>query len=459
MCAQHTLTIDPVTRIEGHLRIDLTMESNTVVEARSSGTSFRGFEKILVGRDPRDAVQITQRICGVCPIPHAQASCAALEDAAATAPNAQARLLRNLIQAANFLDSHLLHFYVLTLPDFVSGMPTAGNWPSDEPARAFRGGEPLNATRLAENAAASLEARRHCHALAALFGGKMPHTAGIVPGGATGNVTDVLLQDARDLATKIRDFTRDRYRADADRLCAAFSHLSGHGVGNGDFLSFGAFPDNDGELMLPRGLVTRDGEQREVDATAITESVASSRFEPSAPLHPQEGETQPLLNRQDAYTWIKAPRLDGRPCEVGPLARAVVAGTYDGPKDLLARHLARAEEALTLADKLQDWIDGLVVGETGCPALLEIPTRAEGAGLTEAPRGALGHWISIDSRTVQHYQVISPTTWNGSPRDESGAPGPMETGLVGQKVADLDDPIEALRVVHSFDPCVQCAVH
>jgi hydrogenase large subunit len=268
-----------------------------------------------------------------------------------------------------------------------------------------------------------------------------------------------LLQDARDLATKIRDFTRDRYRADADRLCAAFSHLSGHGVGNGDFLSFGAFPDNDGELMLPRGLVTRDGEQREVDATAITESVASSRFEPSAPLHPQEGETQPLLNRQDAYTWIKAPRLDGRPCEVGPLARAVVAGTYDGPKDLLARHLARAEEALTLADKLQDWIDGLVVGETGCPALLEIPTRAEGAGLTEAPRGALGHWISIDSRTVQHYQVISPTTWNGSPRDESGAPGPMETGLVGQKVADLDDPIEALRVVHSFDPCVQCAVH
>jgi Ni,Fe-hydrogenase I large subunit len=454
------IVVDPVTRIAGHLRIELEVEGGVVAQARSSGTSFRGIENVLRGRDPRDAAHVTQRICGVCPISHGRAACEAFENAAQLTVPPQARRIRNIVQAANFIDSHLLHFYVLVLPDFVSGLPMATSAQLGSSPKAREGGKGLDAKLLAEHVAASVRMRRACHELIVALAGKMPHAAGIVPGGATVVPSATLLGELAGLATEIRAFVDGAYASDVQSLASAWATYLDLGASGATLLAFGAFPGDDGRPLLPAGAYSPQGAVvPTVDPAAIAESTASSRYALAAPAHPASGLTEPALDRAAAYSWIKAPRLAGQPCEVGPLARAILSGRDPGHRGVMARHLARQSEASVLAAALETWLAQLQPGVSALPVFPQVPPVAAGVGLTEAPRGALGHWLSIEASLVRDYGVVSPTTWNASPRDEQGIAGPIERALEGITLADPSDPIEAVRVVHSFDPCLACAVH
>ncbi len=454
------ITLDPITRIEGHLRVGLQIESQTVSSAQCSGTSFRAIETVMVGRDPRDACYVTQRICGVCPVPHATASATAFEHAASLTVLDQARVIRNVIQAANFIDSHLLSFFNLSLPDFIAGLPGAGNWPVGEAPKAWQGGESLDTERIAQDVVTAVQIRRACHSLGAIFGGRMPHPAGIVPGGATCRVAAGKLNTALSFAQQIQSFVNGAYAQTVQELMAAFPAYEDLGASSAAMLSFGGFPDQNGTPVLPAGFVAHGSSTvQAVDPVQISESVASSRYVQDTPKHPSAGQSTPDLDRDGVYSWVKAPRLNGSACEVGPLARAVVAGTATAKRGVWARQLARQQEAATLAGLLADWIGQIAADQSALSAYPAAPSSGQGYGLTEAPRGALGHWVTIESGVVSRYQVVSPTTWNGSPRDEADQPGPIEAALAGLAVADPTDPVEVNRVIHSFDPCVQCAVH
>jgi hydrogenase large subunit len=497
-----TIVVDPLTRIEGHLRIELDVTGNTVSEARSAGTSFRGIEAVLRNRDPRDAPMITQRVCGVCPIPHARAASEAFENAAMNAGtpiavNDQARLIRNIVQATNFLDSHIFHFYVMSLPDFIAGMPTAGAWPQGKPPQPWQGGEKLNAQTFATHAATALQVRRACVAITVMLAGKMPHAMGIVPGGATVTVTSNpdMINGPTGLNAQIAtvlSFVQGQYADDVGALAAAFPEYTTLGVTGCSLLCYGGFPDGLGNLLFPQGvLAPGTTTPAAFTSSQIVESVASSRYTPHAAESPganDPNDTVPdlALDPTDAYSWVKSARLvDGngvpQPCEVGPLARAVFTGRDPGSRGVWARHQARQTEAVLLAQSIQTWIGQLVPDATALPAG-NFPTPASmqamvatqggqpllGQALLEAPRGTLGHWVAIGPAaaptanqpvSVAHYGVVTPTTWNASPRDDAGTPGPIEQALKGLVLADPTSPIEALRVAHSFDPCLQCAVH
>ncbi|MGA2447658.1 MAG: nickel-dependent hydrogenase large subunit [Polyangiaceae bacterium] len=492
-----TIVVDPLTRIEGHLRIELDVTGNTVSEARSSGTSFRGIENVMRNRDPRDAPMITQRICGVCPIPHARAASEAFESAAQNAGtpiavNDQARLIRNIVQATNFLDSHIFHFYVMSLPDFIAGMPTAGAWPAGKPPQPWEGGEKLNAQSFATNAATALQVRRACVAITVMLAGKMPHAMGIVPGGATVTATADIIANLQTQIATVLAFVQGQYAADVGALATAFPEYANLGVTGCSLLCYGGFPDGQGGLLFPQGVLPPGATTPLTFAsTQIVESVASSRYTPHAAESPgadDPNDTVPdlALDPTDAYSWVKSARLvdaNGvpQPCEVGPLARAVFTGRDPGGRGVWARHQARQTEALLLATSIQSWIDQLVpdtsalpAGNFPTPAFMQAMVASQGGqpllgqALIEAPRGTLGHWVAIGAAanptadqpvSVAHYGVVTPTTWNASPRDDAGTPGPIEQSLKGLELADPTSPIEALRVAHSFDPCLQCAVH
>lgn len=499
-----TVRIDPVTRIEGHLAVDLDFEDNRVASARCSGEMFRGFEVILKGRHPMDAQQITQRICGVCPISHGTASVFAQEAAYGIAPPPAGRLLRNLILGANFLQSHVLHFYHLSALDFVD-LEAVTNYRGSDPVLGQLKGwiESQAATKslypvapflphwevksdpefsrvAVRHYVEALEIRATCHKMAALFCGKIPHSTTLVPGGVTERVAVEKLEAYGSMLRRVTAFIDGAYLPDVLAAAAAFPAYFKAGRGSGQFLSYGAFPEADhpGSTFLPSGVIL-GGQLTPFDPARITEDVGHSHFSSPSGLHPSQGRTEPAADKSRAYSWVKAPRYDRQAMEVGPLARLLVAqrsGRVPEVDQALAgalsqlgrpaaelvsvmgRHLARALEAQLVARRCAAWLDQLRPGE---PTVrdFQLPRTASGAGFVEAPRGALGHWLRIEDGVIAGYQCVVPTTWNCSPRDDRGLPGPVEAALVGTPVADPSSPIEAARVVRSYDPCLACAVH
>jgi len=500
------ITIDPITRIEGHLAVGIEVESDRVVSALSKGEMFRGFEAILRGRDPLDAQQITQRICGVCPVSHGIASIYAQDDAYGIGPPENGRLVRNLIQGANFIQSHIIHFYHLSAVDFVDitavtrytgGDPVLmelKGWVQSQieskilyPAAPFL---PRYEGRYLENTELNLMAIRHyleglqmralAQQMGAVFAGKMPHVPTLVPGGVTEKVTAHKIAAYGSMLKQLQMFIDHKYLSDVAAVAEAFPEYLTLGKGCGNFMAYGAFPENQaGSEKLISGGVIIEGKLQEFDREKITEDVKHSFYASGSGLKPANGQTQPQPDKPDAYTWLKAPRYDGTVVEVGPLARVLVAyhrgkdpvikQHVDGllsrlganPEDLvstLGRHAARAIECKVVADRCAHWLAKLTPDK---PAFTDftIPEKSGGVGLTEAPRGALGHWIAIEKHKIANYQCVVPTTWNCSPRDDKGNPGPVEQALVGTPIADAKHPIEAVRVVRSFDPCIACAVH
>lgn len=475
------VTVDPLTRIEGHLRVEAVVEDESVVEARSSGTLYRGFEEILVGRNPLDAVQLTQRFCGVCPTAHAVASTQCLDNALGIMPPDNGRIIRNLIQGANYIQSHVLHFYHLAALDYVRGPdfpPFIPRYEADYrlPSRT--------SDEIVSHYVQALHVRLKAHEMSAVFSGKMPHCATVVPGGVTITPTVDKVTTFLWRLKELREFIDDVYLPDVITIAEVYRDYAEIGVGVGAFLSFGAFDlDNEPEVtrrrrFFPMGRVVAGGLEPVVPAR-ITEDVHAAWYGSPSRLHPASGATSPNRDKPSGYTWLKAPRYDGNVYEVGPLARAVIARAAGGnpahvalldrslshlrlrPENLvsvLGRHLARAIETKIVADAMADWVLQIKLDQPVATPFT-LPEEARGCGLWDASRGALGHWISIKDRKIERYQAVVPTTWNASPRDDQGRPGALEAALVGAPVADAENPFSVARIVRSFDPCIACAVH
>ena len=458
-----TLTVmDPVTRIEGHLKVEVSIDAvggdNQIVDAKCTGTLFRGFETILEGREPTDAPVLTQRICGVCPVSHGMASVKALEAAAGFQPPENARILRNLVLGANYLQSHILHFYLLSLVDFVQG-PQAPPW---APAWEIDLRSDPRLDDLVGHMVMSLEARRRAHEMGAIFGGRVPSPHTFHAGGFTAAPRRKRIREFRNQLEYVTTFIKRVYVPDVEALAGVYDDYRQIGGGHRNLLAYGVFDlDAQGsEKLLAPGRVT--GGSNTVQPVApqdITERVLNSWYEDGTDdLNPSGGETAPIYPKTNGYSWLKAPRYLDQPFEAGPLARMWVNGDYRDGISVMDRHLARAREALKVAKAMRRWLREL---DPGAPVHANYghPNSGTGVGLTEAPRGALGHWASISNGKLSHYQVITPTCWNASPNDGVSYAGPMEEALVGTPVIDPERPVEALRVIHSFDPCLSCAVH
>lgn len=496
------LIIDPVTRIEGHLRIETEIKGGKVTAAYCSGEMFRGFEQILSGRDPLDAPVITQRICGVCPVSHAIAATSCLEDALALQVPANGYLLKNLILGANYLQSHIMHFYQLSALDFLDvkailtyngthpALTELKGWVESElksnrilPAAPFlprlAGNYPTNQqwnSRLLEHYLDALEMRRESQKMAAIFGGKIPHVASIIPGGVTSGAKVGSIEDFRGRLRVIKSFIENSYLPDVMATAKQFPHYLTSGRGVGNFLAFGAFPEM-GRLWIPAGTVSK-GQFAPLDLDKITEDIGSSRYTNDSGGHPSVSKTVPAPNKVNAYSWLKAPRYNDQPFEVGPLARMIIAyhagatpvrerlepllrevgGKPAALASVFGRHACRALEALLVAERMENWLDSLSPGAISVAPYLS-KQDGQGIGLTEAPRGALGHWIEIKEGKIAHYQCLVPSTWNFSPRDRRKVPGPVETAIEGTQIKEPERALEIVRIVRSFDPCIACAVH
>ena len=451
--------IDPVTRLEGHLKIEVTVDKGKVIDAQATGTLFRGFEQILIGRHPWDAQHFTQRICGVCPVSHGMASVLALDAASDVTPPANGRIMRNLVLGANFIQSHILHFYHLAVQDYIDG-PNMAPWqPSWNVDKRF---DATATNTLVGHYLTALDMRRKAHEMGALFGGRLPNPPAYIPGGFTTTVRSERITRFQSYLNGLIPFIRDVYIPDVEALATKYPEYSTIGRGPGNLLAYGVFDlDSSGNSkLLKRGrIVSGSSTVASVDLDAITEQVTHSWYADSTNnLMPSSGSTVPKYPKRNAYSWLKAPRYGAVPYEVGPLARMRVNGDYIGGISVMDRHLARADEALKVAQAMSSWVGQLRAGQAVCTPST-VPQSATSYGLTEAPRGALGHWLRISNGKIESYQVVTPTCWNASPMDGSNQHGPIEQALIGTPVQDINQPIEVLRVIHSFDPCLSCAVH
>jgi hydrogenase large subunit len=554
------VVVDPVTRIEGHLRIEARMDGNTIAEAYSSGTMVRGIEIVLRDRDPRDAWAFAQRICGVCTLVHGIASVRSVEDALRYEVPYNAQLVRNLMIGAQFVHDHVMHFYHLHALDWVdvvsalSADPAAtsrlaqslSSWPRSSPgyfsevqgkvktlvasgqlgifARGYWGHPayklPPEANLMAvAHYLDALAWQRDVAELHTIFGGKNPHPHFLV-GGAP-NPIDLdsdsalnakRLSQVQDIIRRMREFVDQVYVPDTLAIASFYKDWGGIGEGVGNFMTYGEFPGRGGlgqpsGLMIPRGVIlnrdlTRLHPVNLHEEAEIQEFVARSYYDYSsgkqAGLHPYSGETSfnytgpkppfDQLNVEQSYSWLKSPRWKGHVVEVGPLARVLVlyASGHPQTKELvdstlarlqlpvqslystLGRVAARTLETKLIADAMPGWYDALIANiksgdvKTHNETLWDPrswPSRAQGAGFMEAPRGALGHWVVIENARIKNYQAVVPSTWNAGPRDAAGHPGPYEAALIGTTLADPARPLEILRTIHSFDPCLACAVH
>lgn len=476
-----TIKIDPITRIEGHMAVDCVVDDGVVKDARSQGTLFRGFEIILKGRDPRDASRYCQRICGVCPSAHATAASLALDDAFGIKDKIprNGRIIRSLIFGSNFLQSHILHFYHLAALDYVDAAKAVGNVSPFVPRYEGDYRVPDEVTgELVKHYVKALDIRRKCHEMLAIFGGKMPHSVGIVAGGVTMRPTEDKITNLLWRLNEIRDFINNVYIPDVIAVAKAYDDYFTIGKGCCRYMSYGGLYSQAGTLFKA-GTVSDDLKYEAFEIDNITEDVKHSWFADSdSGKNPADADTEAKLDKKQAYSFLKSPRYKGEVYEHGPLARTVVGYVKSDEKikkavdsllgefgadvgalfSVLGRHAARALEAKIVADSMADWLLELKPDE---PFICdyEIPDQAQGAGLSAAPRGGVGHWISIKDKKIERYQVITPTAWNASPKDDKGHPGPLEQALIGTKVKDSENPFEIVRIVRAFDPCLACSIH
>jgi len=554
------VVVDPVTRIEGHLRIEVQTDGDQIAEAYSSGTMVRGIEIILRGRDPRDAWAFAQRICGVCTLVHGIASVRAVENALGYTVPPNAQLIRNLMIGTQFIYDHVMHFYHLHALDWVdvvsaldadpqatselaqslSNYPKASRGYFSDTQTKLRGfveagqlgifgqaywGHP--AYRLPPEAnlmavAHYLEAlawQRDVSKIHTIFGGKSPHPNFLVGGvpspidlNSDSAINAQRLAQVQEIIQQMRSFVDQVYVPDTLAIASFYKDWATRGEGLGNFLCYGDFPafgmDDPSTFLIPRGVILdRDistiHELDLEDSTGIQEFVAHSWYDYSSGkndgLHPWQGETElsytgpeppyEALDTDQSYSWLKAPRWQGRAMEVGPLARVLMlyASGHDQAVELvdstlrqldlpvtalfstLGRTAARTLETKIIADAMQGWYDALISNiqngdtKTFNEVLWEPsswPKTAMGVGITEAPRGGLSHWIVIENERIANYQAVVPSTWNAGPRDAAGQPGAYEAALQdNHQLFDTDQPIEILRTIHSFDPCIACAVH
>ena len=547
------IIVDPVTRIEGHLRIDVEVEEGKVSKAWSSGQMWRGIENILKGRDPRDAWAFTQRICGVCTTVHALASVRAVENALELEVPLNAQYIRNIMVSAHALHDHIVHFYHLSALDWVDIVSAL----DADPKEAAKLAESLSSWKLnsvheltavqnklksfvasgqlgifangywghkamklppevnliaAAHYLQALEIQREANRIVTIMGGKSPHVQNLTVGGVTNSINldsqAVMnmerLMFIKTLIEKMEDFVKNAYMVDVSIIGAFYLDWAGYGKGITDYLSVPEMPlDTKGEKFALKGGYISGGDlstfkpitgfNDKYFIDGVKESSKHSWYHGDAALHPWEGETEPNyddFNDEGQYSWIKSPTFNGKPAQVGPLANVLclaaqghestlkhlnfvldtvsaVSGTKIGVPALhstIGRHAARAVRSGVLLDEMNIQWDLLVAnigsGDTDTFNQPVFPKgEIRGVGFHEAPRGVLSHWVVINDGKIDNYQAVVPSTWNAGPRNEDNVPGPYEASLMGNPIADPERPLEVLRTVHSFDPCIACAIH
>lgn len=447
-----TIKINPFTRISGMMEIEVYVENNLVVDAKTKGLLFRGFEKMLEGRSPFDAVYFTQRICGICSTAHSVASSLALENALDIVPSEQGVYIRDIIHGCEFLQNHIRHFYQYTLPDYVRlpGYSAIFNASTAD----FRLPQPEN-DRLAHHYFESLQMSRSAHEMLAIFAGKVPHNHGVFIGGATMEASADKIISMKSILSRITQFLDSYMIPDAHCLANYYSGCFQMGLGYGNMLSYGCFNKyKELGMLYLNPMVSIGGKTVPFDANGITESIDYAWFREGSPGSLAEDD----MSKEKAYSWVKAPRYIGEPCEVGPLARMWLSGEYRNGISVMDRTIARVLEARKIARIMDVLISNL---QTNVPmqSVYSIPEKATGEGLTDTTRGALGHWLEISGRSISRYQIITPSMWNLSPMTGDGMHGPVEKALIGTTISDPDNPMELGRIVRSFDPCVSCATH
>ncbi|MDR2188829.1 MAG: nickel-dependent hydrogenase large subunit [Azonexus sp.] len=477
--------VGPFNRVEGDLEITLDIAAGRVTEARVNAPMYRGFEQILSGKAPRDALVYVPRICGICSVSQSVAAARALADLAGVTPAPNGQHATNLMLAAENLADHVAHFYLFFMPDFTRPIYAPHAWHA-EATRRF-------APQSGEQTRQAIAARQRWLTLLGVLGGKWPHTQSIEPGGSARSI------DAAErlrLLSSIREFrafleqvlfaapleeiaaltsesallewhAQDPWRGDFRAFLSLSQALALDqlGPGPGRFLSFGAYPQADGAYALESGL-WQGGHRQTVDTRVITEDASHAWFADSSARHPLDGQTVPDADKPGAYSWSKAPRLAGAVVETGAIARQLNAGQrllIDAVQrhggTVYTRVLARLLELARVMPLMEDWLRQLRPGEPYCLPT-PLPDSGAGIGLNEAARGALGHWLTVRHGRIANYQIVSPTTWNFSPRDGEGAPGALELALTGAPVSKGEDtPVAVQHIVRSFDPCMVCTVH
>ncbi len=554
------IVVDPITRIEGHLRIEAEIKDGKIVDAFSSGTMVRGIELILKGRDPRDAWAFTERVCGVCTTVHALASVRTVENALKITIPPNAELIRNLMFCSQYMQDHVVHFYHLHALDWVDVVsalkadPAAtsalaqsiSSWPKSSPgyfsdlkkritkfvesgqlgifANGYWGHSayklPPEANLMAvAHYLEALEWQKEIVKVHTIFGGKNPHPNYLVGGVPCAiNIEESNALNAERLAyvgtllQGAKDFINQVYIPDLLAIASFYkSDWGAIGGGLSNYLAYGDLPTNGyddvSSFKFPRGIIMNRNlnEVIPVDGTdpdQIQEQIAHSYYTYSdgdkASRHPWEGETKlnytgpkppyESLNVEEKYSWLKTPRWRGNAMEVGPLSRMLVgfASGKDEYKEVvtyalqkldvpvtalfstLGRTAARGLESILVAKWSTEFYDQLLANIKNGDTRTFVadkwdpetwPSEAKGVGMTEAPRGALAHWIRIKDKIIDNYQLVVPSTWNASPRDQNGNLSAYESALIGTPIADPENPLEILRTIHSFDPCLSCAVH
>jgi hydrogenase large subunit len=547
------ITVDPITRIEGHLRIDVEVDNGHVTKAWSSGQMWRGIEKILIGRDPREAWSYTQRFCGVCTTVHAITSVRAVENALQLEIPVNAQLIRNIIQTAHAIQDHIVHFYHLSAVDWVdvtsalkaNPVTTAklaeslSDWPLNGPhemkavqerLKTFVGsgqlgpfasgfwGHPamklppdVNLLAVAHYMQA-LDVQNLANKIVAILGGKSPHIQNVAVGGVSNSVShdapSVLnierLMLVKGFIDKLDQFVKSTYLTDVPAIGAFYLDWTKYGAGVTNYLSVPDCPqDTKGTVFdLPGGYIDGGDIKTYKPITTfndayfrdgVAESSKHAWYTGDKALHPWVGETEPQytdFQENGKYSWVKAPTFYGKRCEVGPLADVhigLAAGNKRYTKYLnqaigtlkavgklsdvplvalqstIGRHAARAVRCAVMMDTLKDQWEKLVANIGKEQTTFNAPSfpkgEIKGVGFHQAPRGTLSHWVVIENGKIKNYQAVVPSTWNAGPRDANDQIGPYESSLMNNPVADPERPLEVLRTVHSFDPCIACAIH
>lgn len=452
-----TITINPITRISGFMEIDVFIENHIVTDAQTRGLLFRGFEHMLQGRNPLDAIYFTQRICGICSSAHAAASSIALETAFGLVPDTQGRYLKDLIHGCEYLQNHIRHFYQFTIPDYVrlpEGFPIFQTDIQD-----FRLPDMEN-ERLQQHYFESLEISRMAHQMLAVLGGKTPHNHGVFVGGVTAQATASTIIKMRSLLHQIQKFAVEVMMPDVQVIAHYYSDYFRIGKGKGNLITFGIFNNyKDLGTLYVEPQVAIDWMQQPLQPEKITEEIEYSWYQGERDTYQPLSEI-PVADRSkpDAYTWIKAAKYQGVSCQGGPLARLWLSGEYRNGISTMDRTLARALEVVKVANILEVLLDHLIP-DIDTQQKYEIPDTAVGAGLLDTTRGPLGHWLKIDQKLLSFYQVITPSVWNISSKGNDGQPGIAEAALIGTYVENEEQPVELGRIIRSFDPCVSCGTH
>lgn len=451
------IIINPVTRISGFAEIEVSIEDRKIVDAKTKGFLFRGFEKILLGRNPFDAVYFTERICGICSTAHAIASTLALENMLEIVPSEQGRYLRDIAHGCEFLQNHIRHFYQYTIPDFVK-IPNISSIYNIE-HNDFRLPKNIN-DGIVKNYFDSLDISRKAHEMLAVFGGKVPHSHGIFIGGITTKPTIDKIIKIKSILSEISSFIENKMVADVYLIAQYYEDCFNIGKGYGDFLSYGCF-DNYKELdtLYVNPLTYLNGKISKFEPNNITENIDYSWYEGNKDAYsPYEKLPEPNMDKTEAYSWVKAARYSNLPYEVGPLARQWLSGEYRKGISLMDRTIARVLEAKKITQVMKVLLENIILN-ISVQKKYELPEKAEGKGLIDTTRGALGHWTKIENKVISFYQLIPPTVWNFSTRDQNGYRGVTEEALIGTTIQNTDNPVEIGRIIRSFDPCISCATH